>query len=48
VPEFAELLSKLNQRIYPYVVGDKGTAKEALDALAADWEKIFRKYGRIK
>jgi len=48
VPEFAELLQKLNQRIYPYVVGDKGTAKEALDAVAGDWEAIFTKYGRLK
>ncbi len=48
VPEFAELLQKMNQRVYPYIVGGKGTAKEALDALAADWEAIFKKYGRLK
>ncbi len=46
VPEYAELLSQLNQRIYPYIVGGEGTAKEALDALAGDWTATFAKYGR--
>ncbi len=35
VPEFAELLTQINNRIYPFVVGGEGTAKEALDGLAA-------------
>ncbi len=48
VPEYAELLSQMNQRIYPYIVGGEGTAKEALDALAADWTDTFKKYGRLK
>ncbi|MER2507424.1 MAG: extracellular solute-binding protein [Amaricoccus sp.] len=47
VPEYAELLSQMNQRLYPYVVGGEGTAKEVLDALAADWTDTFKKYGRI-
>jgi len=46
VPEYAELLTAINNRIYPFVTGDKGTAKEALDALAGDWNGIFKKYGR--
>lgn len=46
VPEYAELLSQLNQRIYPYIVGGEGTAKETLDALASDWSATFAKYGR--
>ena len=46
VPEYAELLQQLNQRVYPYVTGDAGTAKETLDALAADWNATFKKYGR--
>ena len=46
VPEFAELLTAANQRLYPYVVGDEGTAKETLDALANDWKTTFKKYGR--
>lgn len=48
VPEYAELLTAANQRIYPFVVGGEGTAKEVLDALAADWTETFKKYGRIK
>ncbi len=47
VPEYAELLTQMNNRIYPYVVGGEGTAKEALDALAADWNATFKKYGRM-
>lgn len=46
VPEFAELLGQLNNRIYPHIVGGEGTAKEVLDALAADWKATFAKYGR--
>ena len=46
VPEFAELLTSANQRLYPYIVGDEGTAQETLDALAADWTATFKKYGR--
>ena len=48
VPEYAELLQQLNQRIYPYVVNGQGTAKEALDQLTADWDQTFKRYGRIK
>jgi len=48
VPEYAELLQQMNQRLYPYIVGDEGTAKEALDNLAADWKSTFEKYGRGK
>lgn len=47
VPEFAELLTAANRRLYPFVVGDEGTAEEALDGLAADWTEIFTKYGRL-
>jgi multiple sugar transport system substrate-binding protein len=48
VPEFAELLGQLNNRIYPHIVGGEGTSKEVLDALAADWKATFAKYGRGK
>ena len=48
VPEFAELLTAANQRLYPFIVGDEGTAQETLDALAADWEATFKKYGRLQ
>ena len=46
VPENAELLLQFNQRVHPYITGDDGTAKETLDALAADWNATFKKYGR--
>ena len=46
VPEYAELLTQINNRIYPYIVGGEGTAKGALDGLAEDWEATFKKYGR--
>jgi multiple sugar transport system substrate-binding protein len=48
VPEFAELLGQLNNRIYPHIVGGEGSSKEVLDALAADWKATFAKYGRGK
>ena len=47
VPEYAELLTQINNRIYPFVVGGEGTAKEALDGLAQDWAETFKKYGRM-
>ena len=39
VPEYAELLQQLNQRIYPYMVGGEGTAKETLDATRSRLER---------
>jgi len=48
VPEYAELLTQLNQRVYPAIVGGEGTSKETLDALAKDWTETFKKYGRLK
>jgi multiple sugar transport system substrate-binding protein len=47
-PEYAELLIQMNQRIYPYVTAGQGTAKQALDSLATDWNTTFKKYKRIK
>jgi multiple sugar transport system substrate-binding protein len=48
VPEYAELLTAANRRLYPYVVGGEGTAKSVLDTLANDWTETFKKYGRLK
>ena len=48
VPEFAELLTAANRRLYPFIIGGEGTAQETLDALAADWTETFTKYGRIQ
>jgi len=47
VPEYAELLTQINNRVYPFVVGGEGTAKEALDGVAQDWAETFKKYGRM-
>jgi len=48
VPEYAELLTAANKRWHAFIVGGKGTAEEADNALAKDWEAIFKKYGRVK
>lgn len=45
-PEYAELLIQMNQRVYPFITGDQGTAKDTLDALAGDWNATFKKYNR--
>jgi multiple sugar transport system substrate-binding protein len=47
VPEYAELLTQINNRIYPFIVGGEGSAKDALDGLAQDWTATFKKYGRM-
>jgi multiple sugar transport system substrate-binding protein len=48
VPEYAELLTAANKRWHAFVVGGKGTAEEAQNGLAKDWEATFKKYGRYK
>jgi multiple sugar transport system substrate-binding protein len=48
VPEYAELLTAANRRWHPFVVGGKGTAEEALNALEKDWEATFKKYSTAK
>jgi multiple sugar transport system substrate-binding protein len=47
-PEYAEVLDQMNQNIYPFIVGGKGTAQDALDATAKDWEATFKKYNRYQ
>jgi multiple sugar transport system substrate-binding protein len=47
-PEYADLLLELNNNVYPYVVSDKGTAKEALDGVVRDWTATFKKNHRYK
>jgi multiple sugar transport system substrate-binding protein len=47
VPEYAELLEQMKDRIGPYVVNGEGTAKDALDGVAKDWTETFKKYGRM-
>ncbi|KPL52904.1 ABC transporter substrate-binding protein [Prosthecomicrobium hirschii] len=46
-PSYAQLLLAEQKRIHEYVVADKGTAKEALDALVKDWIKVFKDDGKL-
>ena len=47
-PSYAQLLLAEQKRVHDYVVADKGTAKEALDGLLADWKKVFKEDGKLK
>jgi multiple sugar transport system substrate-binding protein len=46
-PSYAQLLLAMQKRVHDYVVAGKGTAKEALDALVTDWEKVFKEDGKL-
>ena len=47
VPEYAELLTQINNHIYPYVVsGEGGDAQTVLNNVTKEWEATFKKYGR--
>ncbi|MFO1144787.1 MAG: extracellular solute-binding protein [Amaricoccus sp.] len=41
IPSYADLLTQMNDRLHPFVVDGKGTAQEALDGLAQDWNKTL-------
>jgi multiple sugar transport system substrate-binding protein len=47
-PSYASLLQAMQKRFHDYVVADKGTAKEALDGLVADWTAVFKEEGKIQ
>ncbi|WP_444815002.1 ABC transporter substrate-binding protein [Variovorax brevis] len=47
-PSYAQLMLAMQKRVHDYVVADKGTAKEALDALVVDWTKVFKDDGKAK
>ncbi len=47
-PIYATLMLDMQKRMHDYVVADKGTAKEALDALVKDWNKAFKEAGKTK
>jgi multiple sugar transport system substrate-binding protein len=47
-PSYAQLLLAMQKRVHDYVVADKGTAKEAMDALVRDWTKTFKEEGKLK
>ncbi len=46
-PTFVELMLPMQKRVHDYVVGDKGTAKEALDKLIEDWKEVFEEEGKL-
>ncbi len=46
-PTYATLLLDMQKRVHDYVVANKGTAKEALDLLIADWTKVFKEEGKL-
>ncbi len=41
VPEFADMLFQMNDRLHPYITTGEGDPKAALDALAADWNSTL-------
>jgi multiple sugar transport system substrate-binding protein len=45
VPIYGELLSVAQTAIHNYVVGDQGTAQEALDSISTQWTQIFKDNG---
>ena len=47
-PTYAQLMLAMQKRVHDYVVADKGTAKQALDALVQDWAKVFKEDGKLK
>ncbi len=47
-PSYAQLMQAMQKRVHDYVVADKGTAKQALDALVDDWKKVFKEDGKMK
>ncbi len=47
VPEYAELLTQINNHVYPYVIsGEGGSAQAVLDNVSKEWTETFKKYGR--
>lgn len=38
LPEFADLLFQMNDRVHPYITTGEGDAQEVLDALVTDWD----------
>ena len=47
VPEYAELLTQINNNVYPYIIsGEGGSAQAVLDNVTKEWTETFKKYGR--
>jgi multiple sugar transport system substrate-binding protein len=47
-PQYGELLEAFSKNVGAYIIRGEGTAKQALDKTAKDWEDVFRKAGYIK
>lgn len=48
IPEYGQMLPVIQAALSNYVVGGKGTAKEALDGVAKEWTGILKDAGYIK
>lgn len=48
IPVFGQLLEVTQRELSGYVVGGEGTAKEALDRMAADHDRVLRENGVLK
>ena len=46
-PTFVELMLAMQKRVHDFVVGDKGTAKQAMDKLIEDWTETFEADGKL-
>lgn len=46
-PAYAPLLQAMQKHLHDYIVADKGTAKEALDAVIVDWTATFKEEGKL-
>ena len=45
-PLYVPLLLDMQNRVHDYVVANKGTSQQALDALVKDWKKVFKQEGK--
>jgi multiple sugar transport system substrate-binding protein len=48
IPEFGQLLEPVQRYLHAYVVGNEGTAKEALDNIAVEQHEILVEAGVIE
>jgi multiple sugar transport system substrate-binding protein len=48
IPVYSQLLEITQRELHKFVVGNEGTAKETLDRIAEQHDKILRENGFIK
>ncbi|MDD5659529.1 MAG: extracellular solute-binding protein, partial [Actinomycetota bacterium] len=48
VPEYAQTVRSFADTVGKYVIGGEGTAKEALDKVAEEWNQVFEEAGYYK